>query len=69
MKLSNEIHHKNALTSHLLGKQSKIMEAVMAIYKSVLKQVINFPHLEFIVDKSDNAGCYYNEVLFAWKVN
>ena len=29
----------------------------------------DFPHLKFVIDKSDNAGCYHNEVLFAWKVN
>ena len=32
-----------------------------------LKQ--DFSHLESIIDKSDNAGCYHNEVLFAWKVH
>ena len=44
--------------------------AVMTIYQTVLKQLKeDFPHFDFIIDKSDNAGCYHKEVLFAWKVH
>ena len=42
----------------------------MVIYQSVLKQIKeDFLHLESIIEKSDNSGCYHNEVLFAWKVH
>ena len=27
----------------------------------------DFPQIKLIIDKSDNAGCYHNEVLFTWK--
>ena len=51
-----------------IGKAKQNQGAVIAIYQSVLKQLKeDFPHLESIIDTSDNAGCYYNEVLFAWK--
>ena len=28
---------------------------------------MHFPHLNYIIDISDNAGCYHNKVLFSWK--
>ena len=49
-----------------IGKAKQDQGAVMAIYQSVLKQLKeDFPHLESIIGKSDGAGCYHNEVLFA----
>ena len=42
----------------------------MAIYEVCLKQIKNdSPNIKFIIDKSDNAGCYHNEVLFSWKAH
>ena len=66
----NKIHHKKGTYLTFIGKAKQDQGAVMAIYQSVLKQLKeDFPHLESIINKSDNAGCYHNEVLFAWKVH
>ena len=52
-----------------IGKANQDFGAVMAIYQSVLEQVKkDVPQTHFIIDKSDNAGCYHNQKLFAWKV-
>ena len=65
----NEMHKKHTYLT-FTGKAKQDQGAVMAIYQSVLKQLKeDFPHLESIIDKSENAGCYHNEVLFAWKVH
>ena len=62
----NEIHYKKRTYLTFIGKAKQDQGAVMAIYQSVLKQLKeDFPHLESIIDKSDYAGCYHNEVLFA----
>ena len=29
--------------------------------------MMDFPHLNYIIDKSGNAGCCHNEILFSWK--
>ena len=66
----SEIHYKKCTYLTFIGKAKQDQGAVMVIYQSVLKQIKqDFPHLESIIDKSDNAGCYHNEVLFAWKVH
>ena len=65
----NEMHKKHTYLT-FTGKAKQDQGAVMAIYQSVLKQLKeDFPHLESIIGKSENAGCYHNEVLFAWKVH
>ena len=28
---------------------------------------MDFPHLNYIIDKYNNAGCYHNEILFSQK--
>ena len=62
----NEIHYKKRTYFTFIGKAKQDQGAVLAIYQSVLKQLKeDFPHLESIIDKSDSAGCYHNEVLFA----
>ena len=35
--------------------------------KLVHQLQIDFPNIKYIIDKSDNAGWYHNEVLFTWK--
>ena len=61
----NEMHKKRTYLT-FTGKAKQDQGAVMAIYQSVLKQLKeDFPHLESIIGKSDSAGCYHNEVLFA----
>ena len=56
-----------------IGKAKQDQGAVMDIYYSVLNQLKEqCPHLESIIDKFGNAGCYHNEFLFgisAWKVH
>ena len=65
----NEMHKKRTYLT-FTGKAKQDQGAVMAIYQSVLKQLKeDFPHLESIIDKFENAGCYHNEVLFPWKVH
>ena len=42
----------------------------MAIYEACLRQIqVDAPHIKFIIDKSDNAGCYHNEIPFSWKAH
>ena len=63
----NEIHYKKRTYLTFIGKAKQDQGAVMAIYQSVLKQLKeDFSHLDSIIDKSDNAGCYH---LFALKVH
>ena len=53
-----------------IGKASQDVGTVMAIYEACLKQIkIDSSNIKFIIDKSDNAGCYHNEVLFSWKAH
>ena len=50
-----------------IGKAPQDVGAV-TIYEKCLEQIkVDMPHIKFLVDKSDNAGCYHNEVLFSWK--
>ena len=50
------------------GKSPQGTASVVAIYETCLRQLKkDLPHLHNIIDKSDNAGCYHNEALFAWK--
>ena len=52
----------------LFGNASQDTATVIAIYQWCLEQIkMDFPHLYYIIDKSDNAGCYHNEILFSWK--
>ena len=51
-----------------VGAAPQDVGAVIAIYETCLKQVKeDFPHLKFVIDKSDKAGCYHNETFFFWK--
>ena len=51
-----------------IGKSPQGAAAVIAIYQECLQQLRkDYPHLTFVVDKSDNAGCYHNDILIAWK--
>ena len=51
-----------------IGATPQDVGAVIAMYETCLKQVKeDFPHLRFVIDKSDNAGCYHNETFFFWK--
>ena len=55
----NEIHYKKHTYLTFTGKRKQDQGAVIAIYQSVLKELKeDFPHLESITDKFDNAGCY-----------
>lgn len=52
----------------VIGKASQDVSAVIAIYEACLQQIkADSPQIEFLIDKSDNAGCYHTEVLFAWR--
>ena len=51
-----------------IGKTPQNFGAVIAIYESCLQQIRkDSSNIKYIIDKSDNAGCYHTEVLFAWK--
>ena len=51
-----------------IGKAPQDVGAVLTIYEKCLEQIkVDMPHIKFLVNKSDNAGCYHNEVLFSWK--
>ena len=42
-----------------IGKASQDVGAVMAIYETCLRQIrVHAPHIEFLIDKLINAGCY-----------
>ena len=50
------------------GNASQDTATVIAIYQRHLEQIkTDFLRLNYIKDKSDNAGCYHNEILFSWK--
>ena len=54
--------------AYLKGKASQGVGFVMAVYGECLKQLAkDVPRLHYIIDKSDNAGCYHTEMLFTWK--
>ena len=51
-----------------IGKAPQDVGAVITIYERCLEQIkVDMPHIKFLVDMSDNAGHYHNEVLFSWK--
>ena len=51
-----------------IGKVLQNFVAVIAIYENCLQQIRkDSPNIKYIIDKSDNAGCFHTEVLFAWK--
>ena len=51
-----------------IGKAAQDVGSVIAIYQFLLCQLqTDFPHIKYIINKSDNAGCYHNKVLFTWK--
>ena len=50
------------------GNASQDTATVIAIYQRCLEQIkTDFPHLNYIKNKSGNAGCYHTEILFSWK--
>ena len=50
------------------GKAPQDVGTVITIYEKCLEEItVDMPHIKFLVDKSDNPGCYHNEVLFCWK--
>ena len=66
---AHEVKFKKRAYVTFIGKAAQDVGSVIAIYQSLLRQLqTNFPHIKYIVDISDNAGCYHNEVLFTWKV-
>ena len=51
-----------------IGKSPQNVGAVLGIYETCLKQIRrDSPQIRYLIDKSDNAGCYHNEAIFAWK--
>ena len=51
-----------------IGKSAQDVVPVIAIHQSLLRQLqTDLPPIKYIIDKSDNAGCYHKEVLFTWK--
>ena len=65
---SVEEKFKKRMNIAFIGKAAQDAGSVIAIYQSLLQQVqTDFPQIKFIIDKSDNAGCYHKEVLFTWK--
>ena len=57
-----------AKKAYLKGKASQGVGFVMAVYGECLKQLAkDVPLLHYIIDKSDNAGCYHTEMVFPWK--
>ena len=52
------------------GKTSQDVGTVMAIYEACLKQIrIDSLNIKFSINKSNNAGCYHNEVWFSWRAH
>ena len=65
---AHEVKFKKRTYITFIGKAAKDVGSVIAIYQSLLRQLqTDFPHIKYIIDKSDNAGCHHNEVLFTWK--
>ena len=49
-----------------IGNASQDTATVIAIYRRCLEQIkMDFPRLNYIIHKSDNAGCYHNGILFS----
>lgn len=50
-------HVKRTYISFIGHASQDVDTTVLAIYQSVLGQVkIDFPHIKYVIDKSDNAG-------------
>ena len=65
---SVEEKFKKRMNIAFIGKAAQDAGSVIAIYQSLLQQVqTDFPQIKFIIDKSDNAGCYHNKVFSTWK--
>ena len=65
---AHEVKFKKRTYMTFIGKAAQDAGSVIAIYQSLLRQLqSNFPHIKYIIDKPDNAGCYHNEVLFTGK--
>lgn len=65
---TNTNKHVKRTYISFIGRASQDVGTVLAIYQSVLEQVkIDFPHKKYVINKSDNAGYYHNEVLLTWK--
>ena len=53
-----------------IGRSSQGAGSVLAIYETCLKQVKeDLPQIKFLIDKSDNAGCYRTEISWSWKAH
>ena len=53
-----------------IGKASQDVGAVMAIYETCLRQIrVHAPHIEFLIDKLINAGCYWLLLLLCSNVH
>ena len=64
---AHEVKFKEQTYITFICKAAQDVGSVIAIYQSLLHQLqTNFSHIKNI-DKSDKAGCYHNEVRFAWK--
>ena len=65
---AHELKYKKRTYITFIGKAVQDVGSVITIYQSLLHQhQTNFPHIKYIIDISNNAGCYHNEILFTWK--
>ena len=65
---AHELKYKKRTYITFTGKAAQDVGSVITIYQSRLHQhQTDFPHIKYITDISNNAGCYHNEVLFTWK--
>ena len=63
-----EVKFKKRTYITFIGKSAQDVVSVIAIHQSLLRQLqTDLPPIKYIIDKSDDAGCYHNEVLFTWK--
>lgn len=67
-KQNNDLAKKTYLV--FTGKAPQGVASVMAVYETCLQQIKkDLQHINYIVDKMDNAGCYHTDVLFTWQVH
>ena len=65
---AHEVKFKKRTYITFIGKAAQDVGSMIATYQSLLRQLqTDFPHIKYIIDISDNTGCYRNEVLFTWK--
>ena len=63
-----EVKFKKQIYITFIGKAGQDVRSVIAIYQFLLHQLqTDFPHIKYIINKSDNAGCCHNEILYTWK--